>query len=403
MKNSYIVKSIILASATAFLLAACKENAAQDAKGGHKEALIDSSVRSLTQPANQQVVAGIPVITAAQGARIFSAEVNGVISYDTRNQTSIASRVAGRIERLHIKYNYQPVKRGQLIMELYSPDLAAAQRELLFVAANDVSMLDRAKEKLLLAGMQPAQISELLRTGKILYRIPVYSNSDGYILEKTAAAIAPTPGITSAAPASGGDGMAGMGGAGATPASASAAAPVASPVMLREGQYVAAGQSLFTIYQSTNLVAEFAFSPALASKMKTGQNLLFYPNENSQQMQSGKIGLIEPVFRNGENFTLARVYLGNADFQPGQLLTANVPVVYCNSWWLPKQAVWMQGAQAIIFIKEQSVFRPVQIRTGIIGNDAVQVLSDLTGKEIASNAFYMVDSESFIKVNDSIQ
>ena len=405
MRNSYIVNTTTLfLSAAVLLLAACKEKAATDMKGGHKEAVVDSAVRNLTRPANQQVVANMPVITAVQGAKIFSSEVNGVITYDTRNQTSIASRVAGRIERLLIKYNYQPVKRGQLIMELYSPDLAAAQRELLFVAANDQSMLDRAKEKLVLAGMQPGQINEVLRTGKILYRIPVYSNSDGYILEKTAAA-APAPSVASAAPAqaAGGDGMAGMGGGAASPAAASAAAPAASPVMLREGQYVAAGQSLFTIYQSTRLVAEFAFPPVLASKMKPGQSLLFYPNENSNDMQSGKIGLIEPVFRNGENFTLARVYLGNAGYQPGQLLTANVPVVYRNSWWLPKKAVWMQGAQAIIFIQNKGVFTPVQIRTGIIGKDEVQVLSDISGKQVAANAFYMVDSESFIKVNDSIQ
>jgi len=401
MRNNYIVKISICAVAV-LLLAACKEKAATAAKAGHHETPVDSSVAHLTQSVNRQVVSAIPVLTAVPGTRIYSAEINGVVIYDTRQQTSIASRVAGRIEKLLIKYNYQPVRKGQLIMEIYSPDLAAAQRELLFVAKHNAAMLGSAKEKLLLAGMQLAQINEVLRTGKILYRIPVYSNNNGYILEKSAATAVPAPAAISAAPAAG-DGMSGMAGGGAATASKPAAAPAGSPVLLREGQYVAAGQSLFTIYQNDQLVAEFAFPPAFSAAISTGTSILFHLNENDGQMQSGKIGLIEPVFRNGENFTLARVYLVNAGFQPGQLLTANMPVVYRNSWWLPKEAVWMQGRQAFIFLKENGVFKPVQIRTGISNKEAVQVLSDLRNLPIASNAYYMVDSESFIKVTDSIQ
>ncbi len=47
-------------------------------------------------------------------------------------------------------------------------------------------MLQKAKQRLLLLGMQDAQIKNLLNTGEILYRIPVYSNASGYILEKIA-------------------------------------------------------------------------------------------------------------------------------------------------------------------------------------------------------------------------
>lgn len=296
MRNSYIVNISAFASAAVILLTACKEKEVKALNGGHQETVLDSSVKSLTQAVNRKVVASIPVIAGVAGSRIFTTEVNGVVTYDTRNQTSISSRVAGRIEKLLIKYNYQPVSKGQLIMEIYSPDLAAAQREMLFLAAgNDADMLTRAKEKLQLAGMQPAQINEVLRSGKILYRIPVYSSSNGYILEKTAAA----PSAASAAPAAEGDGMGGMGSSSSAPATAVAPAAPASPVLLREGQYVAAGQSIFTIYQPDRLVAEFAFPPKLASSIKTGQPMLFFPNDNNQQMISGTVGLIEPVFRSG--------------------------------------------------------------------------------------------------------
>ena len=399
MRNSYIVSSL----AVVLFFISCKEKTAPAQSGGHKETVIGKDVQQLTQPVNRQVIASIPVVKGIAGSRIITNEVNGIVNYDTRKQTSISSRVSGRIERLLIKYNYQPVKKGQLIMELYSPDLEAAQQELLYLAGtNDVAMLQRAKEKLQLAGMQAAQIDAVLRSGKILYRVPVYSPASGYILEKTAAApVADAP--RAAAPAS--DGMSGMGGASAAAPSggSTAGSPAANPVLLREGQYVNAGQSIFTIYQSGQLLAEFAFPPSMAPKIRNGQPLLFWTNENETAMFSGKIGLIEPVFRNGENFTLARVYLHQQGFQAGQLLTASVPVVYRNSWWLPKDAVWMQGQQAIIFIKEYNVFNPVQIKTGVIDKEWVQVLSDLSDREIAASAYYLVDSESFIKVHQSLQ
>ncbi len=190
-------------------------------------------------------------------------------------------------------------------------------------------MLDRAKQRLQLLGMASGQIEQVLKTGNIIYRIPVYSNSDGYILEKTAAASALSAMTPAAAPSSGGDGMSGMeGGASAAPAVSAPAAPAATPVLLREGQYVSAGQSLFTIYQAGNLVAEFAFPSQLAANIKRGQKILFYPTDHKEAMQTGNIGLIEPVFRNGQNFMLARIYLARNDFRVGQLVSGSIPIVY---------------------------------------------------------------------------
>lgn len=443
MKSSYIV-NILLGILIALLpaLVACKSNRGKQSHAGHqqeqlytcpmhpeiiknepgkcpicgmdlvpksasKETVIDSSLTLLTKPVNEQVIANVSAITPESGTRIVSSQVNGVVTYDTRNQTSIASRIGGRIERLLIKYNYQPVKKGQLILEIYSPDLAAAQRELLFISAGgNNEMLSRAKQKLQLLGMQPAQIEQVLKTGNILYRIPVFSNADGYVLEKSADGIqtpAPQPMAASASPAS--DGMGSMnGGSSSGSASAPAPSPIsASPVLIREGQYVTAGQPLFTIYKAGKLVAEFAFLPELAARIKRGQKLLFNPASDKSDMQTGSIGLIEPVFRGGQNFTVARIYLSNSHLQVGQLLTGNIPVVYRNGWWLPKKAVWQLGSKAIVFRKENSVYVPVKVETGAQARDMVQVITDIGGWKVASNAWYLVDSESFIKTNNSVQ
>ena len=362
---------------------------------------VDSNLLPLLKPVNEQVVASMPTIEVESGTRIFSIPVQGVITYDTRKQETVASRVAGRIERMYVKYNFQPVSKGQLVMEIYSPDLAAAQRELIYLhkLGNEKAMLERAKQRLSLLGMQPAQIAQVLRTGKSLYRVPVYSPASGYIVEKnlnTSAGSNPVTAISSSS-----RGMNGMGGSSSSssPSSAMQQPQVnQSPVLIREGQYVGNGETIFTIYQANNMVAEFSLDPSLATEVKRGQKVVYHTMADPNNVQAGVIGLVEPTQRNGQNFTIARMYLGNTNLQPGQLITANIPVVKIGASWLPENAVLQLGQQSVVFKKEGTVFIPTKIKTGIRVNGLVQVLDRISGWPIAKNANFLVDSESFIRL-----
>jgi multidrug efflux pump subunit AcrA (membrane-fusion protein) len=369
---------------------------------------LDTSLAYLVKPVNEQVVANTPTISPESGTRIFSMEVQGSITYDTRRQTNISSRVSGRIERLLIKYNYQPVRKGQLIMEVYSPDLAAAQRELLFIYRNDRNshLLQKAKQRLLLLGVQEGQIRQVLNSGQVIYRVPVYSNVSGYILEKGASASNTATVTTSSASTSfGSDGMGGMGSGGSTPSPAMGTgdAPVTtSPVLLREGQYVGAGQSLFTVYKDNSLVAEFAFEPSMAADIKSGQKLVFHKTADPSTVYTGTIGLIQPTFRAGTNFVIARVYLSDNRFQVGQLVTANVPIL-SRGWWVPESAVLVLGSRSVVFKKEGPVFVPKAVQEKQRANGLVLIEEGVNGWEIAENAAFLIDSESFIKVNNNHQ
>lgn len=405
MKKNYIVNStygfaIVLMT---LVISACngkkdKKGAAHDDIGAVK---IDSNLSHLLKPSNEQVVSTLPLIKAEYGTKIFTEEAQGIINYDSRNQNSISSRVGGRIERLLIRYNYQPVRKGQLIMEIYAPDLAAAQQELLFLKqSNDQNLFEGAKQRLLLLGMSASGIDQVLKTGKINYRIPVYSNADGYILEKTASA-APTS-APAATAAGAGDGMSSMGGGSGAPTPAPVAeASINSPVMLREGQYVSAGQSLFTIYNANQLVAEFSLKPAMAALVKKGDKFVFYKTADKSSIQTAAIGMIQPVFKNGESFTIARVYLNQPQFRVGELLTARIPVLLSASWWLPESAVVTLGNQTILFRKEGNVVVPKVIKAGVTIAGMVQIKEDISNWQISKNAAYLVDSESFIKMTEN--
>lgn len=361
------------------------------------ETTIDSGLAHLLKPVNQQVVSTISSIRPENTSKILTSKVQGTITYDTRSQVSVSSRVGGRIERLLIKYNYQPVRKGQLIMEIYSPDLAAAQRELLMISQTDKGsgMLQRAKQRLSLLGMQNEQINSILKSGKIFYRIPVYSNATGYILEKS---VSENPlnsiGAGSLLSSSAGDEM-GMGGQTSSPSAGTSGAT--SPVLLREGQYVQAGQMLFTIYNQNNLIADFALPPSLAARIKKGQKLLFYRSAEPATIYTGSIGLIQPTLSAGSDFVTGRVYLKDKSLEIGQLVTADISILSCG-WWLPQKTVLSLGDKSVVFKKEEEIFIPVEIKTIMMAEGWVLIDGDIGNWEVASNAAFLVDSESFIKV-----
>jgi Cu(I)/Ag(I) efflux system membrane fusion protein len=394
MKRNYIAKLLLLLL-TVFV-AACKRKTGQhDASPATNPS--DTSLTSLLKPANEQVLARTALIKAKRGSRLYVREVQGRIGYDTRNQVALASRVAGRIEKLYVKYNYQAVKKGQLIMELYSPDLAAAQRELLLIQqhGNESGMLEPAKRRLQLLGMDMAQINGVLRSGQIAYRIPVYSNATGFILEKGLG----LPEVTTTTISSSGGGMSAMGNDAAVPrpVASGQSAPQNTPVLLREGQYLNAGQQVFSIYQTGALLAEFSLTPDVASKVNRKEKVLIQRVADPSSSISGRIGMIQPVLNAGENFVSARVYLQKTGLKPGELVTGKFPFLAQDSYWLPQAAVLSLGNESVVFKKEGKVFIPTKVKTGLLQNQEVQVLDEIGDWQLALNAQYLVDSESFIR------
>jgi biotin carboxyl carrier protein len=402
MKKNCIA-NILFLPLMVLLLFACKEKAPQreqHAHHGHEEPAYrydqDSTLTPLLKPVNEQVIAQIPAIRPGKLDQPLIHTLQGVAVYDTRSETGIASRVAGRIEKLYIKYNYQPVKKGQLIMQIYSPELVAAQRELLFIAAgnDDPVLLNSAKQRLLLLGMTAQQLEQVLRSRQPAYSVSVYSNAGGYIIDKAAkAAVTPT---VAAAPASGDD-MGGMNAAAPVSSSQPAAPAAGTPVMLREGQYVSAGENLFTIYKADKLVGEFAVAPSVAAEIRKGQALRLHSLADSSKSIAATIGLIQPVFRNGENFTLLRVYLQGQPFKAGELLKAGIPLTAGQGLWLPAAAVLQLGDRDVVFKKEGRVYKPLTIHTGMKAGGYIQVPDSTAAWDVAANTAYLVDSESFIK------
>jgi len=71
---------------------------------------------------------------------------------------------------------------------------------------------------------------------------------------------------------------------------------------------------------------------------------------------------------------------------------------------LPRNAVVNLGQKQIVFLKTENYFTTRTIQTGMVTDSLVQILSGLKDNEqVAANAQYMVDSESFIQTEANEQ
>lgn len=123
----------------------------------------------------------------------------GKLDYNERRVAYISARVAGRVDRVHADFTGMVVKKGDHLVNLYSPDLYAAQRELLLALDSQkaekpdgakaftlegASLLESARAKLLLWGLLPEQIREIESTRKLRTHLTIYSPIGGVVIEK---------------------------------------------------------------------------------------------------------------------------------------------------------------------------------------------------------------------------
>ncbi len=129
----------------------------------------DIELEDILKPTNEFVITSVPVTTIQNKSEDIAIEAIGNIQNDTREIGSISAIVAGRIEKLYVRYRYQMIHPGEKIMDIYSPEIATAQQNLLFLLKNDASntsIINAAKQRLLLMGMSSRQLNYLINSGK---------------------------------------------------------------------------------------------------------------------------------------------------------------------------------------------------------------------------------------------
>ena len=208
----------------------------------------------------------------------------GQLDYDETRLSSLTARFPARIDQLFVNYTGVPVAKGEHLARIYSPELVAAQRELLTATAADPSSsISRiAREKLRLWDLLPEQIDAIVARG---------SPADDFELR------APTGGVV-----------------------------VAKNV--KEGDYVKTGEPLFRIADLGELWLHLqAFESDLA-KLRYGQSVAFTVEAWPGETFTGRIAFIAPAVDPRTRTIPVRVNVPNVDrrLKPGMFARGQVRV-----------------------------------------------------------------------------
>jgi Cu(I)/Ag(I) efflux system membrane fusion protein len=341
-------------------------------------AINNIALETQLRPANESVISSLAVTSPERRNIALSVKAYGTIEYDTRAAGIVSARVAGRIEKMYIRSRYQEVRKGQKIMDVYSPEILTAEQNLLFLLQNDAenaSFVEAAKERLLLLGMGEAQVQQMIRSGKPVYALGIYSNYSGHVHDA---------------------GM--MQNVSPQPADNPNGAPLTQELSLKEGMYIQKGQTLLMIMDHHMVWAALQIYSSDQSLVRTGNAVRILPETDTSAVINGKIDFIEPFFRDGNNTVTARVYFHNEDMLPiGSHVSATIYSVKQHSLWLPQGSVISLGMNHVVFKKTEGGFTVHAITTGTRSGSDVEVLAGLSEADsVAVNAQYFADSEGFI-------
>ena len=125
---------------------------------------------------------GVRTSVAQQGTLSRRIETVGYIGYDEDTVQHVHTRVDGWIEKLVTKASGDPVKKGQLLFELYSPTLVNAQQEYLAALSSKNTMLRSAsRDRLIALGVTAGETARLDKERVVMQRVRVYAQDDGVI------------------------------------------------------------------------------------------------------------------------------------------------------------------------------------------------------------------------------
>ena len=318
-------------------------------------------------PARQQLI-GVRTALVEHRALDTTIRAVGTLAYDETRVTQVNTKVAGWIERVYVDYVGKPVRRGEPLFSVYSPDLVATQSEYLLALkardqfassqvpetrASSESLLAATRQRLTLWDISDAQIAELEKTRQPRRSLTLHAPFTGIVLERNAFA----------------------------------------------GQYVTPEIAAFKLADlSTIWVIGQVFEYELA-QIAVGQEAdIDFPYGEYGRTIKGRIGFIYPDIDPQTRRARVRVEFGNTGgtFKPGTYVTVSIKTRGGHVLAVPKEAVIDTGAKQVAIVAlPNGYFEPREIKVGQPTDEFYPVLSGLAaGDQIVTSAQFLVDSEA---------
>jgi RND family efflux transporter MFP subunit len=294
----------------------------------------------------------------------------GRVSYDETRLRHVHTKIDGYVERLFANATGETVRRGQPLLEIYSPELLASQQEFLValaardrtgssalpsVAGYGTDLVESARRRLQLFDMTDAQIAKLEQTRTPERTVTVYAHESGVVTMRN----------------------------------------------VTVGERIEAGKTLLDVADLSKVwvlasVYEYEL-PFVHLGQPATMRLTYLPDRTFQ----GKVSLIYPSIDAGTRTVQVRIEFANPDLalKPDMYAETELTADLGRKVSVPDEAVLETGTRSLVFVeKEPGLFEPRELRIGARLADRYEVVSGLTpGEQVVVSGNFLIDSESKLK------
>ncbi len=295
----------------------------------------------------------------------------GRIDYDETKVFNINTKIEGWAEKLYVDYTGQVVKKGQSLIDIYSPELVNTQEEYLLALKSKESLksskfpeitqgvdalLNSTRKRLKLWDITDEQIETLEKTKETKKTMTIYSPVKGFVLDKN----------------------------------------------VLEGGYVKSQNPIYKIADISNIWVYADIYEYELPWIKIGQTakmtLSYYPGKTF----SGRITYIYPYLEKNTRTVKVRLEFSNPDWTLKPDMYANIEIeseIAKDGIAVPTEAIIRSGVRNIVVVDlGEGRFEPRNIELGAEADGYYQVLNGLhEGERIVTSSQFLIDSESKLK------
>ena len=307
---------------------------------------------------NAIALANIQTSIVGQGTENDNAiKLSGKIVENEEANAIQVSYFSGRIERLNVSFTGEEVRKGQLLATIYSPELFAAQQELITAASlkeSQPALYKAVRNKLKLWKLSESQINQIETSGKVRENFPVYATVSGTVSEK----------------------------------------------LVEQGASIKQGQPLLKIANLNSVWANFDVYENQIDLFKKGQEVLITTNAYPSKAFKAKVDFIDPVLDIRTRTVKLITVLNNKDkvFKPGMFVEGEIKALSTNKQQvlsIPSTAILWTGERSVVYVKTNPNEPVFEMREVVLGNkkaDNYEVIEGLMmDDEIVTNGTFGID------------
>jgi RND family efflux transporter MFP subunit len=294
----------------------------------------------------------------------------GRVEPDERRLYTIAPKFEGYVERLHVNVTGQAVSKGQLLFEVYSPELVSAQREYAIAMQGVDSLKDAdgttqagmrqlaesAQARLKNWDVSPAQLKALSGSGQARRTLSFGSPVSGIVTEKKAV----------------------------------------------QGMRFMPGEAL---YQVADLSAVWVIAEVAEQdigRVNTGDKASVRINAYPDKVFEGKVAYVYPTLKAETRSVPVRIELANPGLllKPAMFAQVELPGGNAgNVLTVPTSAVIDSGTRRVVLVRlDEGRFEPREVRLGARSDSYVEVIDGVKdGEQVVVSANFLIDAESNLK------